>query len=108
MKNFETTVLIAPDLTKNNIKQIDEKFEKMVTDRGGTINGKEEWGLRDLSYPIKNIKKAFYNFYQIAIEGDKIQELKKSLTQDENIIRHLFIKVNEHEKLPTKLLKGSD
>ena len=108
MKNFETTVLISPDLTKNNIEQIDKKFEKMVTDRGGSVTGREEWGLRDLSYPIKNVKKAFYNFYHLTFEGSKIQELKRILSQNEEILRYLFIKVSKHDELPTKLVKEKE
>ena len=62
--------------------------------------------LRDLSYNIKNYKKAFYKFYQIEIESNKIQDIKKNLTQNEHIIRHLFIKVDQHAELPTKILKN--
>ena len=43
----------------------------------GSIFSEEDWGLRDLSYKIKNFKKAFYKFYQLEIEGSKIQNIKK-------------------------------
>ena len=69
----------------------------------GSIISQEEWGLRDLSYKIKNFQKAFYKYYQLEIEGSKIQDIKKSISQNEKIIRNLFIKVENHEKLPTKL-----
>ena len=58
-----------------------------------------------LSYKIKNFKKAFYKFYQLEIEGSKIQNIKKNINQNEQIIRHLFVKVKNHEKLPTIILK---
>ena len=103
MRNFETTLLISPDIANQNIKEIDEIFEKMLVDKGGSIVGKEDWGLRDLSYQIKKFKKAFYKFYQIEIEGNKITSIRSNLTQNENIIRHLFIKVEKHQELPTKL-----
>ena len=108
MNNFETTLLISPDTTKNNLNQINETFEKLVVDQGGSIIGKEDWGLRDLAYKINSLKKAFYFFYQINIEGTKMQTLKKNISQNEKIIRHLFIKVNKHETLPTKLFKGNE
>ena len=108
MRNFETTLLISPDIASQNIKEIDEIFEKMLVDKGGSIVGKEDWGLRDLSYQIKKFKKAFYKYYQITIEGDKIPELKKNLSQNEKILRYLFIKVNKQEELPTKLSKKNN
>ena len=71
--------------------------------KSGKIVSNEDWGLRDLSYKMGNYTKAFYNFYQIEIEGDKIESIKKTLNQDENFIRHLFVKVDKHQELPTKL-----
>ena len=71
--------------------------------KSGKIINNEDWGLRDLSYKIDQYSKAFYNFYQIEIEGDKIESIKKTLNQDENFIRHLFVRVEKHQELPTKL-----
>ena len=105
MNNFEATLLFSPDISSNKIDTLDKFFEKNVSEMGGSIIAKEDWGLRDLSYKINNAKKAFYNFYQISIDGNKIQDLKRILTQNEEIIRHLFIKVMNHDELPTKLKK---
>ena len=108
MNNFETTLLISSDTSKSNNNKIVEIFENIVTEQGGSIVGKEDWGLRDLAYKINSMKKAFYFFYQINIEGQKIQTLKKNLSQNEKIIRYLFIKVNKHVELPTKLLAENE
>ena len=108
MENFEVTLLISPDNSIDDLKIIVEDFEKLLTNQGGSIIGKEDWGLRNLSYKINSLKKAFYYFYQINIEGQKIQTLKKNISQNEKIIRHLFIKVNIHNTLPTKILEGSE
>ena len=70
----------------------------------GSLIETEDWGLRDISFNINNFKKAFYKFYQIEINGNKLIEIKKNLTQNEKILRHLFVKVEEHQKLPTKMI----
>ena len=108
MNNFEATLLFSPDLTAKKIESMEKFFEKHVANMGGSIVAKEDWGLRDLSYKIKNAKKAFYNFYQITFDGNKIQELKRVLSQNEEILRYLLLKVNNHEELPTKLLKEKE
>jgi len=108
MNNFETILIIASDTTKDNLNKISKSFEEIVSTQGGSIIGKEDCGLRDLAYKINNLKKAYYFFYQINIEGQKIQTLKKNISQNEKIIRYLFIKVNTHDELPTKLLVGND
>ena len=77
-------------------------FKNQLSKVNGTIISQENWGLKDLSYNIKNNKKALYIFYQIEMEGSKIQEIKKTLNQNEKIIRCLFVKVKNHEELPTK------
>ena len=103
MNNFELTLLISPDLTVKKIESIEKLFEKNVKKLGGSIIAKENWGLRNLSYKINNTKKAFYNFYQMTFQGSMVAELKRNLSQNEEILRYLIIKVKKHEELPTKL-----
>jgi len=105
MSKFETVILLSPDLSSTNLITQEDTFKKQLIELSGSIISQEDWGLRDLSYKIKNFQKAFYKYYQLEIEGSKIQDIKKSINQNEKIIRHLFIKVENHEKLPTKLFK---
>ena len=103
MKNFEAVLLLSPDISSVSRDKYNDNFIKIINDNSGNIVEKEDWGLRDLSYKINNYSKAYYNFYQIEIEGNKIENIKKFLTQEENILRHLFVKVDKHTELPTKL-----
>ncbi len=103
MNKFEAIILISPEVSKSNLNDTLKNFEENVSNNTGKIKNKEDWGLRDLSYKIDHYSKAFYNFYQIEIDGDKIESIKKTLNQDENFIRHLFVRVEKHQELPTKL-----
>ncbi|PPR46915.1 MAG: 30S ribosomal protein S6 [Alphaproteobacteria bacterium MarineAlpha5_Bin9] len=105
MNNFEATLLISPDSSTNIIQNVQDSFLKNIENHGGKIDGKEDWGLRNLAYKIKQFNKAFYLFYQISIEGEKIKDVKKNLTLNEKIIRHLIVKVKNHEELPTEIMK---
>ena len=82
MNNFEVTLLISPDTTKNDHNKVLEDFKKLVTSNDGSIIEKEDWGLRDLTYKINNSKKAFYFYYQINIAGKTIQQLRKVIDED--------------------------
>ena len=73
MNNFEATLLISPDLTVKKIESIEKSFEKNVKNVGGSIVAIENWGLRNLSYRINNAQKAFYSYFQIKFEGNKIK-----------------------------------
>ena len=103
MNNFEAVVLLSPEISSNIRNSCLENLEKIIKESSGKVVSNEDWGLRDLSYKINHYSKAFYNFYQIEIDGDKIESLKKTLNQDENFIRHLFVRVENHQELPTKL-----
>ena len=103
MNNFEAVVLLSPEISPTIRSSCLDNLEKMINEKSGQIINNEDWGLRDLSYKIDHYSKAFYNFYQIEIEGDKIESIKKILNQDENFIRHLFLRVEKHQELPTKL-----
>ena len=103
MNKFEAVLLLSPDLSNPLVDKEEEKFISSIEKTNGKIVNQENWGLRSLSYNINNFKKAFYRYYQIEMNGSNIQNLKKILNQNEKILRHLFIKVEEHQKLPTKM-----
>ena len=104
MNKFEAVLLISPETSNNTINQNIKTFEDLISHNSGKITDTEDWGLRDLSYDIKNFKKAFYKFFQLEINGSNIQKITKTLNQNDIILRHLFIKVNKHQELPTKLI----
>ena len=108
MKKFETVVLFSPDLTKTNLIKLEDFFKQQIVKYEGTIIEEEDWGLRDLAYQIQKNKKAFYKFFQIEIEGSKIQEIKESLNKQEQILRYLFVIVKDHLKLPTKMIESKE
>ena len=103
MNKFEVVLLLSPELGLDNLKSEIEKFKAQISANSGVIINNEDWGLRDLSYNIDKFKKSFYHYFQIEISGQKLDPIKKDLIQSENIIRHIFIKVNNHQELPTKL-----
>ena len=103
MTKFETVLLLSPELSITARNDIIDNFNKIISDNSGSTINAEDWGLRDLSYKINNFSKAFYNFFQIEIEGDRIENIKKILNQDERFIRYIFLKVENHQELPTKL-----
>ena len=103
MSKFEAVILLSPEITSSSRKKLSDHFTKLIEQGSGKIISEEDWGLRDLAYNISNCSKAFYNFFQIEIEGKNIDSIKKNLTQNEDFLRHLFIKVTNHQELPTKL-----
>ena len=103
MNKFEVVLIFNPELsTSSLIKELDD-IKLKLTSKSALIINEENWGLRDLSYSINKYKKAFYKFMQIEASGNIIKKISKDLNQSENLIRYIFIKVNKHQELPTKL-----
>ena len=103
MNKFEIVLLFSPDLATNALNDEIDKFKSKLNSQSAKIINEENWGLRDLSYNINKFKKAFYNFLQIEAPSTIVKNLSKELNQSENLIRYIFIKVNNHQELPTKL-----
>ena len=103
MNKFEVVLIFNPELSTTNLNSELENFKSKLVSQSANIVSEEDWGLRDLSYNINKFKKAFYNFFQIEASGKIIKDLSKELNQSENLLRHIFIKVNEHQEIPTKL-----
>ena len=103
MNKFEVVLIFNPELSTANLKSEIDNFKTKLVSQSANIVNEEDWGLRDLSYNINKFKKAFYNFFQIEASGKMIKDLNGELNQSENLLRYIFIKVNEHQELPTKL-----
>ena len=103
MNKFEVVLIFNPELSTTNLNSEIDNFKTKLVSQSANIINEEDWGLRDLSYNINKFKKAFYNFFQIEASGRMIKDLNRELNQSENLLRYIFIKVNEHQELPTKL-----
>ena len=103
MNKFEAVVLLSPEISTQSLNEEIKTFKELISSNTGKIINEEDWGLRDLSYNIDKFKKAFYKYFQLEISGNNIDKIKKNLNQSDNFLRHIFIKVNQHQELPTKL-----
>tara|TARA_B100000575_G_scaffold290158_1_gene293277 strand:- start:1247 stop:1573 length:327 start_codon:yes stop_codon:yes gene_type:complete len=103
MNKFEAVLILSPEISSQEISKEHNKFKEYIEKSDGKVVNEEDWGLRDLSYSIKKFKKAFYNLFQIEISGSNLDKIKNDLNQNDRVLRHLFIKVKDHQELPTKL-----
>ena len=103
MNKFEVVLIINPELATNTLEKEIDDFKANISSQSGKIINEENWGLRDLSYSINKFKKAFYRFLQIEAPGSIVKNISKELNQSENLMRYIFIKVKDHQELPTKL-----
>ena len=95
MNLYEHTIIARPDTSTNQIKQIQDKYSKIVEKFEGNIVKTENWGLLNMSYLIKKNKKGNYIHFKIEGNGKLIAELEKNEKIDKNLLRYLTIKVKK-------------
>ena len=97
MNLYEHTIIARSDLSLNQVKQLLDKYTKIVEKFDGNIVKTENWGLLYLSYLIKKNKKGNYIHLKIKGSGKTISELEKNEKIDKNLLRFLTIKVKKFD-----------
>ena len=95
MNFYEHTIIATQDTSPSQIKQLEEKYSKIIQTNDGNIVKFESWGLMHLSYLIKKNKKRNYLHFKIEGSGKTIEELEKNEKIDKNLLRYLTVKVKK-------------
>ena len=107
MNYYEHTIIARQDTSPSQIKQLQEKYTKIIEGNNGNIVKFESWGLLHLSYLIKKNKKGNYLHFKIEGNGKTIKELEKTEKIDKNLLRYLTVKVKKLD-LETDYFKKND
>ncbi len=97
MNLYEHTIIARQDASPSEIKQLTEKYSKIVEKNEGEIVQTENWGLLNLSYLIKKNKKGSYIHFKLKGNGKIIDELEKSELLDKKLLRCLTVKVKKFD-----------
>lgn len=92
-RRYELMAIIDPDVTEAQYKKHYEELKKLVTQHGAVIDFEEEWGKRELAYPIKKRKHGFYVIFNFDGDSAQVPELEAQLRITNFVIRHLIIKL---------------
>jgi len=97
MNLYEHTIIARQDTSPSEIKQLTEKYSKIVEKYEGEIVKTENWGLLNLSHLIKKNKKGSYIHFKIKGTGNIINELEKNESIDKKLLRYLTVKVKKFD-----------
>ena len=95
MNYYEHTLVARQDTSPSQIKQLEDKYKKIIENNDGNVVKYESWGLMNLSYLIKKNKKGNYLHFKIEGNGKTIKELEKTEKIDKNLLRFLTVKVKK-------------
>ena len=107
MRHYEVVFLVHPDQSEQ-VPAMVERYSAIVTDGKGTIHRQEDWGRRQLAYPINKIHKAHYVLMNIECDGDTLEELENTFRFNDAVIRHLVVRRERAITEPSPLSKANE
>jgi small subunit ribosomal protein S6 len=97
MRQYETTFIINPTLSGDEIKQTAQMYVDFLKQEGGEIIHVEDMGVKQLAYPIQKRSSGAYYFVEYnAPSGEVINKMELAFRRDDNVLRYLTIKVDKH------------
>src|SRR3954462_11293500 len=102
-RRYESLVLLHPDQGEPGAKELATRIKTLIEDQGGTVSQVQEWGLRDLAYPIEKQRRAFYVLFEYRATSEALQEIERNLKLMDVIVR--FISVRQAENAPPAPLR---
>jgi small subunit ribosomal protein S6 len=97
MNLYEHTIVARQDASQSQVKQLTEKYAKIVEKNDGDIVQTQSWGLLNLSFIIKKNKKGNYIHFKIKGSGKIIKELEKNESIDKNLLRYMTVRVKKFD-----------
>ncbi|MDX1900807.1 MAG: 30S ribosomal protein S6 [Gammaproteobacteria bacterium] len=107
MKHYEIVFMVHPDQSEQ-VPAMIERYSNLVTQKKGAVHRVEDWGRRQLAYPINKIMKAHYVLMNIECDRDTLNELTNGFRYNDAVIRNLVLNVHEAVKEASPMLKERD
>lgn len=107
MRHYEIVFLVHPDQSEQ-VNAMVERYRGTIEGKGGVVHRFEDWGRRQLAYPIEKLHKAHYILMNIECDNEVLAELESAFRFNDAILRHLTIKAKSAKTEPSPLAKTDD
>jgi small subunit ribosomal protein S6 len=104
MRHYEIVFIVHPDQSEQ-VPAMIERYRTLVTGKNGHIHRLEDWGRRQMAYPIQKIHKAHYVLMNIEADQETLDELEHAFKFNDAVLRHLIIKVKAAVTAPSAMMK---
>jgi small subunit ribosomal protein S6 len=104
MRHYEVVFLVHPDQSEQ-VPAMIERYRATIESGGGAIHRLEDWGRRQLAYPIQKMHKAHYVLMNIECGTDTLEELASAFRFNDAVLRHMFINRKQADTEPSPLMR---
>jgi small subunit ribosomal protein S6 len=96
MNQYETVFISTPVLSNDEYTRTVKKYTDFIEKNGGEVVNKEDWGIKQLAYPIQKKTTGFYTLVEFKVDPQVIRRLEVEFKRDENIMRFLTVKLEKY------------
>ncbi len=107
MRHYEIVLLVHPDQSEQ-VPAMVERYKGMVTAGGGAVHRFEDWGRRQLAFPIAKVHKAHYLLLNVECDKKTLDELTAAFRFSDAVLRNLVVKMEEAVTEPSPMARGAE
>ena len=104
MRHYEVVFIVHPDQSEQ-VPAMIERYKTLVTARNGAIHRLEDWGRRQMAYPIQKVHKAHYVLMNIECDGETLAEMEHAFKFNDAVLRHLTVKMRKAVVTASPMMK---
>jgi len=104
MRHYEIVFIVHPDQSEQVPAMVD-RYKGVIEGRRGKIHRLEDWGRRQLTFPIQKMHKAHYVLMNIECDGETLGELEHSFKFSDAVLRHLIVQMDQAVTTPSPMMK---
>ncbi|MFA7240231.1 MAG: 30S ribosomal protein S6 [Sulfuricellaceae bacterium] len=104
MRHYEIVFIVHPDQSEQ-VPAMVERYRSLITSKNGAIHRQEDWGRRQLAYPIQKMHKAHYVLMNIECDQETLDELEHAFKFNDAVLRHLIMKETAAVTTPSPMMR---
>ncbi len=106
MPFYETIFIARQDISSAQVDALADQFTTILGEHGGQVTKREYWGLRNLAYRMKKNRKGHYILFNVEAPPAALNELERNMRLNEDVLRYLSVRVEEHEAGPSAVMQA--
>ena len=106
MPLYESVYIARPDISATQVEALTADWTQILEENGGKVTKDEYWGLKSLAYRIKKNRKGHYSLMNIDAPAAALTELERNMRLNEDVLRYMSIRVDEHEEGPSVMMQN--
>lgn len=93
MRAYETLMVLHPDLPEAQVRETIDRARRLIDGAGGRVQAMQEWGMRDLAYPIRKLTRGYYVLAEYTASAEIVRELERTMKIADEILRFISVAI---------------